>query len=761
MPRKLKTRLPPPNEPAPSGPNEAVTESLVAEDDLSVAAGSRRIVDDQGGELPITGIPDVTNPTTASQAHPDQLPTASPGPRRPIERLASLNLGRRAPKQISEPRNLDALDAPFKTLKFQPKSAIRRSKEEREATERAEAARLHARFAASTSSTSTPFGRGGFRGRGNATGAFGGASSRWLSERYAGTGAGGFLGGITPAEDRRQKEKSSTKSRGVKRSSMLSGTPREANKAEANPEVKKESNIGKGKTKDEEDDGDDVVGPKSRRKPVKVKKEPGGSLEEVSDDDLLELEPARRRINIEHINLISDEESPDDLANEGDKGKERERDKQPRSLGSSLMRPIRIDRHEHIERTIGVNTEASSLTSAELRKRAKARGEAQGSLFLPEDKDLTNDKPTRGKGKNKVRDVEFLRHERKWQGVYQDEEDDDDIPRHIKQEPHEHEDAMIVDDEEQSTGIALTQDVLSGHNEYLLEPTPGPFPRSSTSSKPPSLQNSLRKRKHPKALSKRKPILQTQEDHEEWQRYKDDISLIRNELLFPASQIDDDGDVVLPAADQVKRDKKEGLVYLFQLPPILPTIQDPRKLSEGKVKRKPKPMDESENHPAESSTIPESNTKDSKASLPLNKAPVKSEPLAHPSATTGITAGPLPYSASSTTNYALSPSSSSPPFPIGQLGTLSLDAEGFPSATWSNGFQLALGRANDYGALQEVVLLSSPGKADDQENAAVKKEGEKAAQGEEGVRCGEEAWAVGQMGGGFVMTPDWGQMFGG
>ncbi|KAL9579306.1 MAG: hypothetical protein Q9212_005182, partial [Teloschistes hypoglaucus] len=128
------------------------------------------------------------------------------------------------------------------------------------------------------------------------------------------------------------------------------------------------------------------------------------------------------------------------------------------------MRPIRIDRHEHVERTIGVNTDASSLTSAELRRRAKARGEAQGSLFLPDSSDPINDDARKPKGRKKGRDVEFLRDERRWQGVYQDEDDADDMPVRIKEEPKEQNDPMVIDDDDyhemEIEGTAITQGML-------------------------------------------------------------------------------------------------------------------------------------------------------------------------------------------------------------------------------------------------------------------------------------------------------------
>ncbi|KAL8728120.1 MAG: hypothetical protein Q9181_005462, partial [Wetmoreana brouardii] len=636
----------------------------------------------------------------AGEIAADPATTPSAPPRHPVQRLASLNLGRRDLQSSAESPHLLFSDVPPKKLKFQPKSAIRRSKEEREATERAEAERLQARLAASDASKGVTPGRGAFRGGRGAV-----ISTRWQQERYAGAGASGFLGGATPAADKKQREALSARTRGGGRSSVASRVHREATEAESTPRVKKEAGLTKRKVKDK--DGDVVMSGSGsgRRTSTRVKKEQPEGLREESDDELFELEPSARKINIEHINLISDEESSDDVLSPGDKGKGRERQKTPKSIGSSFMRPIRIDRHEHIERTVGVNTDASSLTSAELRKRAKARGEAEGSLFLPEDADIMNDTTSRPKGRRKGRDVEFIKNERKWQGVYQDDEDDS-RPVRIKEEPNEDNDAMVINDERPS-GTAITQDMLTQdatakQTDDALPPstkTPPPDPQLPPKPKP------KHKTKTPKALALRKPLLQTEEDRKEWQRFKEDIALLRDVLQTTAlddTEMDIDDDAETEMAKAKIRNKKEGLVYLFQLPPVLPEIQSPR----SKHVSKPKPQSEEAKAPdtqntkdkdpastgAKVDTSSKSNRPDTAASKkPIKPDPQPSSPVPNPSATTS-------------SSHALPPNPTQP-YPPGTLGHISLSYEGFPSATWSNTLRMDLGRANDYGALQEVVLL--------------------------------------------------------
>ncbi|KAL9579307.1 MAG: hypothetical protein Q9212_005183 [Teloschistes hypoglaucus] len=248
----------------------------------------------------------------AAEATPNPNSTVDRTPRPQVQRLASLNNPRRGPEQ---PITLSSPDVPAKRLKFQPKSAVRRSKEEREATERAEAERLQARLAANDSSSGLISGRGGSRGRG--TRRSDASSLRWQGERYGGSGASGFLGGATPAEDKRQREALLMRSRGGGgggRPSMLSEGSREVTKDETSTAVKKEPNIRSSKAKDK--DGDTIMRDSGKRRSTRVKKEKGESFaQEESDDELFELGPSGKKINIENINLISDEDSSEEVKN--------------------------------------------------------------------------------------------------------------------------------------------------------------------------------------------------------------------------------------------------------------------------------------------------------------------------------------------------------------------------------------------------------------------------------------------------------------
>ncbi|KAI4179205.1 MAG: hypothetical protein LQ346_007249, partial [Caloplaca aetnensis] len=533
----------------------------------------------EGATIPNAVTREATETIPAIAAESTLKPIAGPPPTEPTPRLASL----RGPGQPSGPRPPSSLDPPVRKLKVQPKAAARRSKEEREAAERAEAERLQARLAESGNSSAVAPGRGDFGGRGGERGASGGISNRWQTERYSGAGASGFLGGATPAEDKRQREALGTRSRGGGRSSLLSDRSRVTTEADASAKVKNEPGTKKGKGGNEDGDNDVVMGHSGsgKKKPVKVKKEQRGPAPYDADEELLELESGEKRIPIEQISLMTPEQSSDEDVPATNKGKGKERSKTPRPPGSSLMRPVFINRHEHQQRTVGVNTEPASATSAELRKRAKATGASVGDVPLPKDiefRDIAAKATT--KKKTKASDVEFIKNERKWQGVYQDEEEEEALMK-IKKEPKEAEDTMLIDDEPPQ-GTAISQDMLTHAGAFKSDDKPTSPSRATKPAnqdprpfrKPKPLRN--------KALAKQRPVLQTAEDAEEWHRFKRDIALIRQELMPkpdpPAPKIDADGDTeiqdVKPAARA--KDKKEGTVYTFQLPPGMPMLEDAR-----------------------------------------------------------------------------------------------------------------------------------------------------------------------------------------
>ncbi|KAL8805221.1 MAG: hypothetical protein Q9182_002096 [Xanthomendoza sp. 2 TL-2023] len=472
----------------------------------------------------------IINFTPANRSSADRGSSANQPPRQSVERLASLNLNNRGSSGPSVATQNPGPADQIKKLKFQPRSSARRSKEEREATERVETERLNARLAAADTSSSNPTSLGGSQNRGIAKGTWSGVSSRWQSERFGSAGAAGFLGGATPAEDKRRRE-AIPRSRGGNRSSMLSGLSREATGADSSTNMKKEPGTKKGKAKDKDGDIFMSGGSGGSKISARVKKEQEELTHESSDDDVLQLEPVGRKINIEEINLISDDELSDGIG----KRKGSEMEKSLKLAASSFMRPVRIGRHEHEERTIAVNTEASSLTSAELRRRAKARGQAEGSLFLPGTPDAMKDRTRKGKGKAKDSEVEFIKYERVWQGVYQDD-DGETFPVKVKEEPKDDDNSMAIDDgpsPSQTVNPAPQAPPETALPPESAAPVPLPGRTASPSTAPQPNTKSKEKFRESKALIRRKPILQTEEDHQEWLRYKQDVVMIEEHLLIP------------------------------------------------------------------------------------------------------------------------------------------------------------------------------------------------------------------------------------
>jgi len=123
------------------------------------------------------------------------------------------------------------------------------------------------------------------------------------------------------------------------------------------------------------------------------------------------------------------------------------------------------------------------------------------------------------KGKERTRDVEFLRDERKWKGVYQDEKEKEDEAE-IKKEPTEDEDAMTVDT------VAATVRAKGSTNDVETSPPAAPVvPEGSE----PSVKPKAKRRRKLKSKDT-KPVLQTEEDRQEWARHEEDIRLLDEEL---------------------------------------------------------------------------------------------------------------------------------------------------------------------------------------------------------------------------------------
>lgn len=671
---------------------------------------------------------------------PDQLETGAPlmatsPPRQTAPRLASLK-SRKPPILSAESM---ASEPPKPKLKFLPRSAVRRSKEERDAVEKAEADRRQSRLAAEATSTPAVGYRGGLQGRGGR--GVGRGNSRSDSDRFAGGQASGHLSGSTVGDDggRRQKV-----TRGGLRAAA-SETSRSAGRAKKDiiPKPEKEGPY-------------NISGGGSTRPRALIKEEALGAASASSEDepDIAE----GPRVNIEHINLISDDESGKDDLKEFNQhhGGLMGSDKKVHALN---LRPVRVDRHEHVERAVGGSMDLSSLTSAELRRRAQQRQDAESSLFFSDDVSETGLAKS-AKGKSKAKDVEFVRDERRWKGVYQDEEGDDE-PR-IKEEPREDDSRMAVDYVEPVTSLAdcrspatgegtVTHEVATDVDRSGIKETIDPVASQPQQSKRLKVKNTL---------------FQTEEDREEWNRYEEELEFLREELGSARLGLDriavtvtDTDDEINPITDESMNlpDQKEGHVYLFQIPPIAPQL-----LTMAQNENRLKAQAERKNDAAHTS-------QPSKTSVST-----KSKPDLEDGLSDGRIMNALDVAATTT----------NPPRTPGKIGTLRVYESGRVKIEWGNagGASMELRRGFRSSMLQEVIMTNIEQAAVKVEvadrggggggttDAAMKMEGESEKEkersdepekekGEERMKLGDTAWAVGELAGSFVMTPDWDRMF--
>lgn len=667
--------------------------------------------------------------TGASEQSPNQdvaqssllasTPSTAPGPP-PRRRLASLKRG-------GSNKASDLSDGRSGGLKYQPKPYVRASKEEREAIEKAEAERRQSRLAEGGVLTSSSGGRGGLQGRGG-RGLYSGM------QKFSSREASGHLGGSSVSDGGKKK---SARGGGIFARVSI---PSESTKS-GSLELKKESTVKPEKDKD----ADGVTGASTIKKRQAIKKEEP-SLTYISSDE----EPDATegpRVNIEHINLISDEDTDAEELEASNYDRSRVLEKETKILSWNL-KPIRIDRHEHVERAVAVNTDTGILTSAELRRRAKERGDAEGSLFLADDGEPETVRISKLNRRSKPKDVEFLRNERRWKGVYQDDEDQD-VDATIKTEPNDDNDPIILDvvNHEDAPVPSLTAD-----SEAIHPTATKTDPQGNSSENAILLEKQRRSQMTQTKLIK--PVLQTEEDRQEWARYEEDLRILGEELGGMKSDtdanetLDEDGNVFINnKSPEEPKDKREGLVYLFQLPPIMPqvlTAAEKEILLNPKLEEKPAEKKSKDRNP------------------PPTKPATTTDPKPKPEPTD-------PLSPSPKTPHALTAPDLSRP--VGRVGTLRVHDTGRVMATWG-GASLEVGRGGGGagGLLQEVVMT-------DWEHTMVKVEDEGGGGGgggsagtkekgkdhgwEERVRVGENGWALGQVAGGFVLVPDWARMVGG
>ncbi|KAL9067100.1 MAG: hypothetical protein Q9161_007092 [Pseudevernia consocians] len=732
MPPKVKPRprQSARNNPDTTGEHESV-ETLSAPSPKEALANYDNEVQDASGNTEQTDAPEIPPEHSTSRVVSASIPSVvagSPPPRRSVQRLKSA-LPRNSPKPASNSSAADGSDPRPTGLKFKPKSFIRRSKEEREAEEKAEAERRAARQAAEkTSSTSD---RGGHYGRARGRGQRGGFGdmSRWKNERFnLSHEASGHLGGSTIQEPGTSKTR-----RG---GGLRSGTSGPSESASTN-------GTSRVTVKPEKDkDGDVVMGSStSKSKRTKVKKEDQGPTYVSSEGELDS--DGGERVNIEDINtinLVSSEDEGEEQVQQSRISKGKRREATPRIPGSSLM-PVRIQRQEHVERAVGVNTDASSLTSAELRRRAKTRADAGGSLFLPAEDEADVLSATKPKIKRKPKDVEFIRNERKWKGVYQDEDDKEGTVR-IKDEPKDDTDVVMIDmpmGDEEAEPIPLenidlanasTQRTVKGSDNTLnpgasLE---GPGEALEADSLPHPGER-VRRIKGYHGLR----LVKISEEEEEDDIFAEiaEIMLLKSDISMDTSGSglassttisSEDGDLDMDREDTYFQKGGKEEVYLFQLPPVVPSLRDI-----SKAPSKCEDQTKSKALPADASRSSDSNNP--------SAAQVKDEPNIKPDPDDLFRETAVPHAYTSDSFHSIG----------GRGGVLSIHAKGSMLATWG-GMSFEICNEGTGAKLAQELMMTEFERA----VTKVEEEGRWAEQ----VDVGKRAWAMGQTHPGHVCIPE-------
>ncbi|CAF9934702.1 MAG: hypothetical protein ALECFALPRED_006067 [Alectoria fallacina] len=705
-------------------------EVLSAPSSKEALANDDNEIQDISGNAEQMDAPEIQPEISASRgvsASTASIVAGSPPPRRSLQRLKSALPGN-SPSPASISNSAYGSDNRPSGLKFKPKSFIRRSKEEREAEEKAEAERRAARQAAGgTSSTSD---RGGYYGKGRGRGQRGGFGdmSRWKNERFnLSHEASGHLGGSTI-----QEVATSRNRRGGGFRSGTSG-PSESASTNGTSRVKKESAV-----KPEKDrDGDSIMSSStSKVKWAKVKKEDQGPAYLSSDGELDS--DGGERVNIEDINainLVSSEDEDEEPIPRSRMSKGKRREARPQVPGSNLM-PVRIQRQEHVERAVGVD--ASSLTSAELRRRAKDRAEARGSLFLPEENEADVLSATKPKVKRKPKDVEFVRNERKWKGVYQDEDEMEGVAK-IKDEPRDDKDVMMTDKpigDEEAEPIPLDEiDLVNTSSQNTVNDSNGTLkPRASLEGpgevpEGHALPQASKRIRRIKGYHGLRPVEIPEEDEE------DDIFAEIAGIVLMKSDVpmdtsgpsftnvpDDDDDLDMDRKNSyfLKGGKEE--VYLFQLPPVVPSLRDISKAaSRSEDKRKNK---------AVTAEAPRSSASKTPFAVQIKDEPnIKPDPdeLHHETV--------VPYAYTSDSFHSLG----------GRGGVLSIHAKGSIFATWG-GMSFEISKEGTGAKLAQELIMT------DFESAVTKVEDE--SRWEEKVDVGKMGWAMGQTHPGHVCIPE-------
>ncbi|KAH8696675.1 RNA polymerase III RPC4-domain-containing protein [Talaromyces proteolyticus] len=370
------------------------------------------------------------------------------------------------------------------------------------------------------------------------------------------------------------------------------------------------------------------------------------------------------RVSIDQINLDDDDLKDGDDIVVDKKGK-----KAVKSSHMSTIRvplPVRVPRHEHEERVVGVNTEASSSTSAELRRQAKEKANTDGSLFVDEAP-----------------------------GAVEKPEDDN-----IKPEPTDGD-------------VSMTDVPHVGAETADEDETPLPM--------------QIAKARKKVTVKDPRGLLRTREDIEEFDRHNEDLRVMKGLLTLEGETTSEkkksetEGVETNGAQDpkesleeeEPSMEKNAGELFLIQFPPLTPNLVVPGTGEPVGSGNQPGIDDDDVAFTHSNATLgePEVKREDGDEPTRVSFAATASNPL--------VTA----------TERAL---------PAGRVGRLNLHKSGRVTLDWG-GISFELDKGADVNFVQEALIASkSPEVSGEKDNTEEK--------------C---VWAMGQLSGKFVASPEW------
>jgi DNA-directed RNA polymerase III subunit RPC4 len=257
------------------------------------------------------------------------------------------------------------------------------------------------------------------------------------------------------------------------------------------------------------------------------------------------------RVDIEHINLVSDA-SDDDVIFTGSRKVPNGRGKSTNKRG---LKPVRLHREEHKERLTLVNTEPAIKIQSDSDEEFPAIDELRSSRAPAKEKEFTGTYED-FEANTRIKVEPGL--ELTFNGTRPPPATSTDPQRQVKDLTSSPESKRKIKDQLANSAIDLD----------------GPEDDAAAKAK--------RERKARTFIKKKdtKPVIQTEEDRAEYERHLEDVAILANELgglqgNLGAQPQDADGDVAMDGGVNQYRDNKAGRLYLFQFPPVLPELYNP------------------------------------------------------------------------------------------------------------------------------------------------------------------------------------------